>query len=152
MDKTELERRLSQAYDKDTIPKKEKKPAEKVANFRIVKVDQAQQIVGGIVYEPNVVDTQGDYTDKESIQKALYGFMEKYYNDSKRIKVMHQGTPHSFPILECFQAEEDTKKGGQIIKAGGWWLMIKVTNADIWKGIVDGRFTGFSMGGVASGE
>jgi hypothetical protein len=66
---------------------------------------------------------------------------------------MHKGISHQFPVVECFQPEEDTRKGGKVIKAGSWWLMVKVTSPAVWSDIVDGKLTGFSMGGVAgSGE
>jgi hypothetical protein len=41
------------------------------------------------------------------------------------------------------------QKGGETIKAGSWWLMVKVTNDRIWKEIESGKLTGFSMGGRA---
>lgn len=129
---------------------KKQEPAEKSYMFKFLKVDKKQQIVGGLVYEPDVQDTQGDYTDTPEIQKAMYKFMLRYAIDSKRIKVMHKGQPHYFPIVECFQPEQNTRKGNQEIKAGSWWLMVKVTNPDVWSEIEKGRLTGFSMGGRAS--
>jgi SAM-dependent methyltransferase len=121
----------------------------KGAFFKFLKVDKKQQIVGGIVYAPGEEDSQGDYTDKKEIEKAMYRFMEKYSKDSKRIKVMHKGETKHFPILECFQPDADIKKGGQEIKAGSWWLMIKVPDKEIWKLVENGSLTGFSMGGQA---
>ena len=50
--------------------------------------------------------------------------------------------------MEVFQAEGDgTKKGGQILKAGTWWLEIKVTNDKIWEMAERREIEGFSMGG-----
>jgi len=50
--------------------------------------------------------------------------------------------------MEVFQAEGDsTKKGGQILKAGTWWLEIKVTNDKIWEMIKNNEVEAFSMGG-----
>lgn len=126
--------------------------AQKQAMFKIIKVDKKQQIVGGIVYEPEVEDTQGDFTDAKEIEKAMYLFMEKYATDSKRIKINHKGKRYFFPIMEIFQAEGDgTKKGGQILKAGTWWLEIKITNKDIWQMVERKDLEGFSMGGTAKG-
>lgn len=120
--------------------------------FEIIKVDDEEQIVGGIVYEPNVVDTQGDYTDEEEIKKAMYRFMEKYMANDGKLKVMHKGRAYAFPILENFQPEEDTTKGGKKIKKGAWWLMLKITSKSVWKDIKSGNLTGFSMGGQAKAE
>lgn len=136
-------RRLADDDDK-------KQEAEKSYMFKFLKVDKKQQVVGGVVYEADVVDTQGDAASQDEIQKAMYKFMLRYAIDSKRIKVMHKGQPHYFPILECFQPEQNTRKGSQEIKAGCWWLMVKVTNPEVWGEIEKGRLTGFSMGGHAS--
>ena len=118
--------------------------------FKFYKQVKSKQMVGGIVYEPNAVDTQGDYADAEEIQKAMYAFMEKYAKNSKRIKIGHEGTAHTFPIMECFQPEHDIQRGGQTVKKGAWWLMLKVTDKGIWDDIEAGKITGFSMGGTAT--
>lgn len=118
--------------------------------FRILKQIKTKQIVGGVVYEPDVVDTQGDYTSAQDIQEAMYRFMEKYAKDSKRIKVQHRGKSYTFPILECFQPEHDITRGGQTVKKGAWWLMLKITEPGVWNLIQDGHITAFSMGGMAS--
>jgi hypothetical protein len=120
--------------------------------IEFVKVDKAQQLVGGIVYEPDVVDTQGDFATAEDIQKAMYRFMEKYSTQTARIKVMHEGESHTFPIIECVQPEEDIVKGGKVVKKGSWWIMVKITHDAVWKAIDEGRLNGFSMGGRARGR
>lgn len=117
--------------------------------FQIRKVDAAQQICGGIIYEPNAVDTQGDMTTAAEITAAMYSFMERYAKNPNRIKIMHKGKAFYFPILESFQPEVDMKKGTEIIKAGSWWMMIKVTDPEIWGEVQSGKLTGFSMGGTA---
>lgn len=122
-----------------------------ITKFKIMKIDAKQQVIGGIVYEPDVVDTQGDYTDEKEIEKAMYRFMEKYATDTKRARINHEGKRYFFPILECFQPDEDTVKGDKPLKKGSWWLMMKVTNKDIWDKIESGELEAFSMGGVARG-
>ncbi len=42
---------------------------------RIIKADMKKRYTLGVVYEPNVVDSQGDWTDVEEIEKAAHGFM-----------------------------------------------------------------------------
>jgi len=123
--------------------------AQKEAIFKIVKVEKKKQIVGGIVYEPDEVDTQGDYTDTAEIEKAMHRFMEKYATNTNRIRINHKGKKYFFPVLECFQPESNTVKGDQPLKKGSWWIQIKILNKEIWKQIEDGTLTGFSMGGRA---
>ena len=117
--------------------------------LKIVKTDKKKQIVGGIIYEPFVEDTQGDWTTPDEIEKAMYGFMERYSQNPKRIKIEHEGQKHYFPVLECFQPEVDTIKDGKKIPAGAWWMLIKVKDKNIWDAIEKGELTGFSMGGRA---
>jgi len=118
--------------------------------FKIYKQVKTKQIVGGVVYEPEVVDTQDDITSAQEIQDAMYAFMEKYAADTSRIKVQHEGHTYQFPILECFQPEQDITRGGKTVKKGSWWMMVKVTNDAVWKDIVEGRLNAFSMGGTAA--
>jgi len=118
--------------------------------FRFIKLDSKQQIIGGVIYAPRELDSQEDYTDSTEIQKAMYNFMESYAKNTSRIKVMHKGRSYDFPILESFQPEQDIKKGNDIIKAGAWWMMIKVKNKAIWNKIETGELTGFSIGGTAT--
>jgi len=126
-----------------------KRKLEKSTMFKVLKIDKAQQIVGGVVYEPDEIDTQGDYTDEKEIEKAKNLFMEKYATDTRRIRINHKGKKYFFPILECFQPEVDTIKGGQRLVKGAWWLSIHITNKDIWTQVEDETLTGFSMGGRA---
>lgn len=132
--------------------KGKKLPCEKpVTKFNIIKIDKKQQIVGGVVYEPDEVDTQGDYADKKEIEKAMYRFMEKYATNTNRIRINHKGKKYFFPVIESFIPEQDITKGGQKLKAGTWWLMIKITNDKVWADVESGALTGFSMGGRAKG-
>jgi len=149
---TEKERvwMMSKLKDDDHEKEQGKEPAEKSMMFKIYKLNKRKHLVGGVVYEPESVDSQGDYTDAEEIEKAIERFMEKYSKDPKRIRVNHEGQAYYFPIIECFQPETDIKKGGKVVKAGSWWLMVKVTDNDIWQLIESGKLTGFSMGGRAS--
>jgi hypothetical protein len=137
--------------DEERVDSKDKQlPCEKpITKFNIIKIDKKKQMVGGIVYEPDEVDTQGDYTDKKEIEKAMNRFMIKYATDSKRIKINHMGKRLLFPIIESFIPDHDTIKGDQPLKAGTWWLMLKVPYDKIWKDIESGKLTGFSMGGRA---
>ncbi len=42
---------------------------------RIIKSDAKKRYTLGVVYEPDVVDSQGDWTDAEEIEKAAHAFM-----------------------------------------------------------------------------
>jgi len=129
--------------------KLERERPRKTAEFQILKIDKKEHIVGGVVYEPLALDAQGDYTTAQEIREAMFRFMEKYAQNPRRIKVMHKGKSYFFPVLECFQPEVDTMKGGKLVPAGSWWLMIRVRDKEIWQLIGEGKLTGFSMAGSA---
>jgi len=123
--------------------------------FEFLKIDKAQRIVAGIVYapgSPSKTDSQKDWTTAEEIEKGMYDFMLRYFEDSTIFKVNHQGTKYAFPILESFIPEEDTVKGDNkvVIKKESWWLMVKVNDPEIWRQIESGKLNSFSMGGKAN--
>lgn len=124
---------------------------EPTATLGFKKIDKSEKIVGGIVYPANTQDSQGDWATPEEIWKML-----KKYMISKRntIKVMHEGVSKDIPIVECFQAEEDTHKGGSgeehLIRKGDWYISVYLGNEPkIWNDVVNGKLTGFSMMGYA---
>ncbi len=117
-------------------------------SFRLLKVQEMEQVVGGVVYEPDVEDAQGDYTTSEEIWKAMVHFME----NSQSIKLMHKGLSVEARVIESYQAPTAFSIGEQEIKEGTWWLSVKVRNDEIWKAVLSGEITGFSMGGYARAE
>ncbi len=127
-------------------------PPEKVPiiKFALFKVDKAEQIVGGIVYEPMVVDSQGDFATENEIREAMYGFMEK----SQSIHLMHGDYSTRSRVLESYQVPMDfgvelPDGSVQEVKKGTWWLTVRVRNPEIWDAIEKGIITGFSMGGYS---
>ena len=116
-----------------------------VPYLNIMKVQPKEQIVGGVVYEPTVVDSQGDYTDEEEIRKAMYYFMEH----GQGIRFMHGNDTVRAQVIESYQAPAKFKIGDQEIKKGTWWLSVKINDKKIWALVEKGDITGFSMGGSA---
>lgn len=147
-----VEEHTEKSQSGESIDEKKTAGPDDTRLIKFIKVDTSQHLVGGIIYEPNEVDTQGDFAVEEDITKAMYRFMEKYATQTARIKVQHEGESYSFPIIECFQPETDIRKGGKTVKKGSWWMMVKITNDSVWRDIEEGRLTGFSMGGRARGK
>ena len=123
----------------------------KVAKAEFFKIDDEERVVGGIVYAPDEVDGQGDYTDAREIWKAMKRYMVENHGV---MKIMHEGLTVGTPIVECFQAEQDTTKEGVDIPAGAWYLCVHVPAQHelLWKAIKAGDIGGFSMAGEAEGE
>ena len=111
--------------------------------------EEDQRLVGGIVYELNKVDSQGDYiSDPADIWRA----METFAMQGMEIRFMHGDRPVLAQVVEQFQAEVDTVKGGDIIPSGAWYLCVKVEDDKLWSAIKAGEITGFSMAGIADTE
>ena len=138
--------KLKQLQKVISIDKKVQKSDKNIQRvFSFSKIDEDERVVGGIIYAPNTIDAQNDWTTPEEITKAMYGFME----NSLMVKVMHGGPQRNISILECFQAEEDTRKGDNVVPAGSWWMSFRVNEDEIWNGIKAGTYTGFSFSGLA---
>lgn len=124
-------------------PDIEKKFEKFVPIFPITKGDE--RICCGIVYEPNVEDSQGDMASAEEIKKAAYQFME----DVQLFKVNHKGKKIKVKVLESYIAPADFVVSNQQIKKGSWILVTRVLDKKVWKDIKEGRLTGYSMAGYA---
>jgi hypothetical protein len=105
-----------------------------------------EHIVGGIVYEPDIVDGQGDWASEEDIQEAAYYFME----NSQQFKVRHKGEPNSLiKILESYIVPAGFRIDGKLVKKGSWYLTLRILDEEVWREVKEGKLTGFSLAGTA---
>lgn len=112
----------------------------------IMKMNGAKQIVYGVVLAPNEIDAQEDFMEPEEIEKAAHLYLAK----SRIVGASHSKPVEAYPV-ESFIAPQDLsftgQNGPQIVKKGSWVLGVKVVDPAEWKKIVDGEYTGFSVGG-----
>jgi hypothetical protein len=142
------------ANQKTIIYKQANKPANAPADnyqktISIKKTDEEQHLVYGIVYSPNEVDTEGDFTNADVIKEMAHNFM-------KNLKITNVDKQHDF------QADEGAVVESWLIKAndptfpndpeGSWAVAIKVVKEDTWEKIKSGEITGLSMAGIAKVE
>lgn len=112
---------------------------------RVIKgVAKDRQILYGIVYEPDFVDSQDDFASAEEIEKSAHNFLAK----SRKIKVQHDEVAKA-SVVESYIAPVDFSIGGNPVRKGSWVLVVKVNDADLWAEIKSGKYTGLSMGGTA---
>jgi hypothetical protein len=125
--------------------KNEAKEVEK--NLELVPIEKSdEQIVYGIVYEPDTKDAQGDQASAEEIRKAAYDFME----NARAFKVMHKGKKVKVKILENYIAPVDFTIAKRNVKKGSWVLVTRVLDKKLWQEIKAGNLTGYSMAGYAN--
>ncbi|ATF11615.1 terminase [Brevibacillus brevis X23] len=130
------------------IKEEGKEPLQK--DIRISKTDKSEQMVYGVVYEPDVEDAHGDQMTAEEIKKAAHGFMER--QNTYNIDKQHDLDADKGYVLETYISPIDMTLGDQEIKKGSWVAGVKVTDADTWEQIEKGEITGFSMWGVGKRE
>ncbi|WP_252503270.1 XkdF-like putative serine protease domain-containing protein [Sporosarcina sp. Marseille-Q4943] len=108
------------------------------------KEEAEQQLVYGIVYEPDVEDAHGDFMTAAEIEKAAHGFMK----DARNIDTQHDFESGVGEVVESYIAPADFMLGEQEVKKGAWVLVTKATD-EIWEQIKKGEITGYSMAGTA---
>ncbi len=121
------------------------------ANFatfgRILKMDADSHFVTGIVYEPMVEDSQGEYMTEDEITKAAYWFAK----NSNQVDIQHCFKKcEGAAVVESYVAKCDMEIEGETIKKGTWLMTVEITDSDVWSSIEKGEITGFSMGGFGT--
>lgn len=110
----------------------------------IVKVDAEKRIVLGVVYEPDVRDTDGNFMTAEEIEKMAYGFLENMRNAN--IDRNHDDKPQYGVVVESFIA----RKGDPDFPPGSWVLGTHVIDDETWEAIKSGEITGYSIAGTCT--
>lgn len=114
---------------------------------RIVKADADTHYVTGIVYEPMVEDSHGNFMTEEEITKAAYWFAK----NGDKVDLQHSFEPmEGATVVENWIAKADFKIDGEAIQKGTWLMTVEVADESVWEGIEKGEITGFSMGGLGN--
>lgn len=126
--------------------KSEKQPDfKKEVTVFINKEDkEEQQLVYGVVYEPDVEDAHGDVMTASEIEKAAHGFVK----DARNIDKQHDFESGVGEVVESYIAPSDLEIGEHEIAKGSWVLVTKASD-EVWEDIKKGEVTGYSMAGTA---
>lgn len=111
----------------------------------VQKADQSEErTVLGVVYEPDVVDSQGDFMRVEEIRKMAHRYMEERqivgYNHDEDIST-------DAKVIESYLLPFDGELSGRPLKKGTWIIVVRILNDQIWAQVKNGKLTGFSFGG-----
>ncbi len=111
-----------------------------------VKKSLEKQMVYGIVYSPDQVDSQGEFATAAEIEKAAHGFM-------KGLKLLNVDAQHDFNPKAAYVAESWLIKGAEPLfqdePEGAWAVGIKVDDEKLWAQVKKGELAGLSMAGIA---
>ena len=134
------------ANKKQFLITKSENGAASFATFgRILKADADSHFVTGIVYEPMVEDSQGNYMTEEEITKAAYWFAK----NGNQVDLQHCFEKcDGVTVVESYVAKCDMEIEGESIRKGTWLMTMEVSDAAVWGAIQKGDITGFSMGGM----
>lgn len=127
------------------ITKSENGSADFATYGRILKADADSHYVTGIVYEPMVEDTQGNYMTEEEITKAAYWFAK----NGNQVDLQHCFVKcDGVSVVESYVAKCDMEIEGEAVRKGTWLMTMEINDTDVWDSIQKGDITGFSMGGM----
>lgn len=110
----------------------------------LTKADDAEKLVYGVVYEPDIEDTQGDFMSASEIEKSAHAFLAKHRN----IDEQHDFEDGAGELVESYVVQADFTVGTETITKGSWVIVTRATD-EIWDSIQKGDVTGYSMGGKA---
>lgn len=112
----------------------------------ILKAEGMKQVVYCVVLEPDTVDAQEDFMTADDIEETAHNYL---------IKARLIGSDHTQQIdaapCESYIAPQDLQyegqNGPQVVKKGSWVIGVKVFNPDEWQKVLNGEYTGVSVGG-----
>lgn len=105
-----------------------------------LKTNAGKHVVLGIVYEPDVRDTDGNFMKAEEIEKMAYRFMEELRNTA--IDKEHNGETGGYgTVVESFIARDCDPD----FPPGAWVLGVHVTDAQTWEAVEKGEITDFFL-------
>ncbi len=106
---------------------------------RIRRIDEDRKIVYGLVYEPDILDTFGEFMMAEDIETMCHRFAELTLGEI--IDTNHDNIPNgSFPVESFIIRNHDPD-----FPVGGWVLGVKISEDHIWRQIKKGELNGFSF-------
>ena len=125
-------------------------------DMKVLKAMPDQQILYGIVLEPDVFDSQADYVPAAHVEKAAHGYLKRALRGGTavtklqhRMPAFHRNRASVVPV-ESFIAPCDFTYPGsnEPVKKGSWVLAVHVEDPATWQEVIDGHWGGFSIGGT----
>jgi len=115
---------------------------------RIVKVDELQHIVFGVVLQPDIPDLQEDIISAEEIEKTAH----KYLMESRICGFRHQEKMDAAIVESYVTKNDEYYQDQECVRKGSWMVAMKIFDEEKWKGVMSGEYNSFSIGGFANSE
>lgn len=118
----------------------------------LIKANNEERTVTGVVLQPEVVDAQGDVMSADVIRKAAHSFLAKY-NRATKLGLMHKVFgKNGFELYQSWIAPQEVVINGETVKEGSWIMTVYVGDDKVWKLVKGGKLKGFSIGGKAKAK
>lgn len=114
---------------------------------KILKADEEQRFILGVVLEPLDVDAQADIMIPQDIEKTAHN----YLRDHRVVGLRHKSKA-SAVVVESYIAPVNFELDGQAVKKGSWLLGVIIDDPLLWTDVKEGRINGFSVGGFGRRE
>lgn len=138
-----------------------------LVDIKVIKQNE-ERVVAAAVLVPDIPDLHGDQYDGPTVRMAAYYFMEHYLQDRRHgIDVMHNGKiiPNAIRVIQSFVLDEETtypvdvpvadeehlsrERKDLTYPADTWIIYARVLSDELWEDIKKGKYTGWSMAGLA---
>lgn len=124
----------------------------RIVQFRDVAGSaEPEHFVLSEVLVPEEEDTQGQIYSHVDVRKTCHWWAEKQGTFAEK-HILQGGRPvepGAIVTLENYIMPVDGKIGPRTVKQGTWMLGSRVYDEAVWKGILDGTYTGYSVGAYA---
>lgn len=111
---------------------------EKITYVTVRKFDKLKGIVEGLVYEPNVLDSQGEFMTAEDLETLAHRFLS--LDLTSAIDTQHSMMANGSYPVESFIA----RKGDPDYPEGGWVMAVQLTD-ELAEKVESGEINGFSF-------
>jgi len=106
--------------------------------------DDYERVVFAEVLIPDQMDVFGDFHTRTSVKNFAYGFMKQGFG----VEATHNSIDRSsdLKVVESFLARE----GDTEFIIGSWVVGMYIGDDEIWNGVLDGTYNGFSYQALVS--
>lgn len=119
-------------------------------SYGIIKSEKKEEMISfEVVYEPDTIDSHGQWMTAETIEKAAENFNKNLNSGVVKPNLFHLAETESFTIESTWVHKEfdvTVDATGEPIKAGTWIAKIKYNDPDLWELKKAGVIGGVSIG------
>ena len=115
-------------------------------SFEFAEKQTAKQLVSGIIYPSNYIDSQGDFALIDDLEKAVITLADNP-NMPRVIDVRHDGKATESKLVESYIAQSD----GDYYRTGDWIGTAKISDSE-WPLVESGELKAFSLYGPTKRE